>query len=35
MISPVNVTKFEENGGFGDIYWGNPLWKTNFLCSAS
>ena len=28
------MTKSAGNCGFGQIYWGNPQWKTSFLCSA-
>ena len=31
MISSVNVTKSAVSGGFGHIYWRNPLWKTSFF----
>ena len=30
-ISSVNVIKFAENCGFGNIYWRNPYWKTSFF----
>ena len=33
-ISSVNVTKSAVSCGFGHICWGNPHWKTSFLCSA-
>ena len=34
-IKKVNVTKWAEKYGFGNIYWRNPKWKLHFLCSDS
>ena len=33
-ISSINVTKSAVCGGFGNIYCGNPSWKTSFFSAV-
>ena len=34
-IFSVNVTKSEENCGFGHIYWRNPWWSFSFFVQCN